>query len=321
QGVFLPGIAKRFAEAADLGANEAREQILLGTARAYLALQGTSELLKAAQDAERVSIKREDDAKAQIAAGTAVELNLLRAQTETASARVNIAAIEGQRQQLYPLLEGLVGEAVDVVPVGTGSELPTAMRSDKDEPWESSFAVRSAIEQVHGTEKSVDYDTWQWLPSIVGIAKGNYNSNEGFTGHNFTYDLIVAAQIPLYDRGARYAQRKEDLAKLQQALANLAASRARARSNWLGARANVGAAEAQLKQAQAQEALATRAQSQVDASAKAGLATSLDLVDADNRRFLASSNVVQARTSLEVRRAELLTIEGKLFEQLAATKQ
>lgn len=317
QGLFLPGIAGTFAEAAQRGADEAREQVLLGTAKAFLSLQGLDQLLKAAQDAERVSLKREDDARAQIRAGTAVELSLLRAQAETAAARVQIANLEGVREGLFPLLEGLVGEAIEPsAPGGGPSELPNAGEPASD-PWERSFGVQAAVQQVKAVEKSVDFDNFQWLPSVAAILKGNYNSNGGFANTNTTWDFIVAASVPLYDRGVRYAQRAEDLAKLKQALAGLAAARAKARSAWLGARANLGAAEAALQQALAQEALAVRVQEQIGASSKAGLATTLDVIDADNRRFGAASAVVQARTNVEVRRAELMANEGRLFASLS----
>src|SRR5258708_33196262 len=71
QGLFAPGIANAAAEAAARGSDEAREQVLLGVARAYLGLQGVEGLLAAARDAEKVALRREDDAQAQIAAGTA----------------------------------------------------------------------------------------------------------------------------------------------------------------------------------------------------------------------------------------------------------
>ncbi|HEX4386331.1 MAG TPA: TolC family protein, partial [Myxococcales bacterium] len=116
QGIFGIGAAKAGAEAADRGADQAREQILLSVARAYLGLQGLEGLLQAARDAEKVALRREDDAKARINAGTDVEIGLLRAQTETASARVQIANIIGQQQNLLPLLEALTGEAVAPMP-------------------------------------------------------------------------------------------------------------------------------------------------------------------------------------------------------------
>ena len=51
----------------------------------------------------------------------------------------------------------------------------------------------------------------------AAIARGNYNSNTGFTGRTTTYDVVVAATMPLYDRGQRYAALREDQARLAQA--------------------------------------------------------------------------------------------------------
>ncbi|TMA14114.1 MAG: TolC family protein, partial [Deltaproteobacteria bacterium] len=87
QGLFLPGVANSSAEAALRGFDEAREQVLLNVARNYLALQGLEGLLEAAREAEKVALRREQDARARIAAGTDVEIALLRAQTETSRAR------------------------------------------------------------------------------------------------------------------------------------------------------------------------------------------------------------------------------------------
>lgn len=312
QGLFLPGIARHGAEAAQRGADEVREQVLLGVARTYYSLQGVEGLVRAAKDLETVSLRREEEAKAQIKAGTAVELTLLRAQSDTATARVQIANLEGSRDSLLPVLEALVGEPIE--PGAPGSEGALAGPSEQSsEPWENAFSVKSAVAAVKASAGSVDLDKWLWLPSVAAVAKGNYNSNEGFSGKNTSYDLIVQASIPLYDRGARYAARAEDEAKLRQAVANLARARASARSAWLGAKANVASAQASLAQSDAQASLAARAQAQVEASYKAGVATSLDLTDADNKKFGAQSGAAQARAALEIRKAELIAAEGRLY--------
>ena len=44
------------------------------------------------------------------------------------------------------------------------------------------------------------------------------------------------------------------------------------------------------------------------------MATSLDLSDADQKKFAAQSAAAQARSALAVRRAEVAAAEGKLFE-------
>ncbi|HYZ90372.1 MAG TPA: TolC family protein [Myxococcales bacterium] len=318
QGVFLPGIARSFAEAADRTADDAREQVLLSVARTYLSLQGLEGLIGAARDAERVGIRREEDARAQIEAGTAVEINLLRAQSDTANARAQIASLTGQRESLLPLLEALVGEPIAPLPLGQGSdEWLGEAGNETAQPWEQTFALRGALAQVSGARKSVTYDTFLWLPSVSAAAKGSYNSNEGFTGTNTFYDLIVNVSIPIYDHGARYAQKHEDEAKLQQAMANLASTRARAKSNWEGARANLIASRAVLEQAEAQARVAKRAQEQIDVSARAGVATSLDLQVADQQLFQAQSGVAQARANLDISRAAMAAAEGRLYSALA----
>jgi outer membrane protein TolC len=43
------------------------------------------------------------------------------------------------------------------------------------------------------------------------------------------------------------------------------------------------------------------------------VATSLDLSDADQKKFAAQSAAAQARTALEVRKAEIATSEGRLY--------
>ena len=312
QGLFGPGIANAAAEAADRGADEAREQVLLGVSRAYLGLQGLYGLLDAAREAETVALRREQDAKARISAGTDVEIGLLRAQTETAQARSQIAALQGQIESLTPLLEALTGEPIEPQ-AATVQELGEP-GAESGEPWEGAYSVKSAAAATVAAHKASQLDSFTWLPTVSGIARENYTSNEGFVGKNWTYDLMINVSVPLYDRGSRYAQKSEDEAKLQQAQAQLAAARAKARAGWLGARANLAAAQAVLQQSNAQAQLAARAQVQVEAAARAGVATSLDLSDADQKKFAAQSAAAQARAELSIRRAEVAAAEGRLYE-------
>jgi len=312
QGLFLPGVANAAAEAALRGSDQAREQILLSVARAYLTLTGLDGLLEAAREAEKVALRREQDARARISAGTDVEVALLRAQTETAQARAQIASLSGQKEATLPVLEALVGEPVAPQPAQV--ENFGSPGEESAQPWENAFSVKSAIAAATAAQRSVRLDQFLWMPTVAGVARTNYSSNAGFTGKDWTYDLIVNLSIPIYDRGLRYAQLHEDQARLSQAQAQLASARSRARSDWIGARSNVESAQAVLQQNEAQVQLATRTQVQVDASYRAGVATSLDVSDADQRKFAAQSAVAQSRAELEIRKAELAAAEGRLFE-------
>jgi outer membrane protein TolC len=246
----------------------------------------------------------------------AVAVALLRAQSETAAARAQLAQLEGQRAQLLALLGALVGEAVRPEPLAPSTGVDWGEVGEEGaRPWEGTYAVRAAARAVEAAEGVRTYDRFSWLPSVAAVAKGNYNSNIGFTGENLSYDLILAVSVPLYDRGLRYAAAEENEARLAQARANLASARARAQANWVAARANLEAARAALEQAESQAELAARAQKQVESAARAGMATSLELFDADTRRFLAASAAAQSGAVMKIRQAELVAAEGRLAER------
>ena len=153
-------------------------------ARTYLTLQGIEGLLAAAYDLEKVALRREQDSRARIAAGAALELDSLRAQSDTAVARSQIASLRGQQRSLLPLLEAFVGEPVAPVPAaqGSGDLLRSAPSDEATQPWEHTFSVRSAIAQVLTLKRSVTYDKFLWMPSVSAIARGNHDSNGGFFG-------------------------------------------------------------------------------------------------------------------------------------------
>jgi outer membrane protein TolC len=312
QGLFQPGIANSAAEAADRNSDQTREQIVLSVAQAYLGLQALEGQIEAAREAEKVALSRERDARARIAAGTDVEIALLRAQSETASARSQIARLQGQKDSTLPLLEALVGEPIEPQSVRIEDFGPVGQESAQ--PWENTYSVKSAIASAISAQKSVHLDLFLWLPSVSGSFRGNYSSNGGFAEKNWTHDWLVNLSLPIYDQGVRYAQLAQDRARLSQAQALLASIRAQARSNWIGARASFVAQEAVLQQSVAAEQLAIRTQVQVEASYRAGVSTSLDMSVADQQKFAAQSTTAQARAQLEIQRAALAAAEGRLYE-------
>ncbi|MBS2031162.1 MAG: TolC family protein [Deltaproteobacteria bacterium] len=315
QGLFLIPAAEAGAKAAALGAQDAREQILLATARTYLAQTATSEMLAAARDAEKTALAREQEARHRVDAGVGLPIELSRAQSEVAQSRAQIAALEGQQQALQAALVELTGE--DVAPVAQVDASFGTPAQDASEPWQQTYAIQSAEAGVEAARKALQNDHFAWLPTVAGVAKGNYNSNAGFSGKNTSYDLIVTATLPLYDRGQRYANGAEDEAKLAQAEAALTAARAKSRANWQGAKANVTAAQAAMVQAQAALDFADQAKKQVEGAIAGGAATNLELSQADTNRFLAASALAQARANLATRQVEVAAAEGRLYATVA----
>jgi outer membrane protein len=307
---MLPA-ANKAAEAAKLGSSEAREQVLLGVARVYLGLEGLTQLERAARDALAVSLRREKDAKAQASVGTSTEINVLRAQTETAQARSLMVTLASQRIALLAMLEALVAEPVRPID-GSPTALSVQAADEASAPWEQTFLVKSQRMALSSQEHLNTFDRLSWAPTVVVQGKGSYNSNSGFSGRNFMVDGIVAAEWTLYDRGVRYATLHENDAKTLQYRAQLEAAQAKAKAAWIAAKTSLLAAEVTSAQAEAQAQLATRAQKQADAARQVGMLTALELSDIDSRRFLAASSAAQARAQVEVRKVELAAAEGRL---------
>src|SRR3989475_9034715 len=312
QGLFQPGIANSAAEAADFIADQTREQIVLSVAQAYLVLQGLEGQSEAAREAEKVAPRREQDARARIAAGTDVEIALLRAQSETASARSQLASLQGQKDATLPQLEAFVGEPIE--PQSARVENFGPVGEESADPWENTYSVKSAIASTVSAQKTVRLDQFLWLPSANGGFRENYTSNGGFAEKNWTNDWIVNLSLPIYDQGVRYAQLAQDRPRLSQPKPLLASSRAQVGSPWIGGGPNFAAQQAVLEQSVAAEQLAIRTQKQVEASYRAGVSTSLDLSVADQQKFAAQSTTAVSRAQLEIQRAALAAAEGKLYE-------
>ncbi len=301
--------------AARAGSKEAREQVLLGVARLYLGLEGLEDIEKAARDAEVVAARREQDAQAQANAGTSTEINVLRAQVERAQARSLVAQLAGQKVALLALLEAVVGEAVRPLE-GQPTHVDVTPGAEAQEPWGHTWLVQSQQAGLAAQSRFNTYDRVAWAPTVLAQGKASYNSNSGFSGKNWIFDGIVAAEWKLYDRGERYVSLHENDAKTVMARAQLDGSKAKAKATWAGAKANLMAAEVSLVQAQAQATLAARAQRQAEGARSVGMMTALELSDIDSKRFLAASAVAQARSQLEVRKVEVLAAEGRLAQAL-----
>lgn len=120
--------------------------------------------------------------------------------------------------------------------------------------------------------------------------------------------------IPLYDSGVRYADTDAARAATAKARAELDRARVEAHAAVVEAEARVESAQAELTLGEAQLRLATEAVAQVEALSGAGLATDLELVDADRVRFGADQSLAQKRFALDIARIQRVYARGGRLE-------
>jgi outer membrane protein TolC len=131
------------------------------------------------------------------------------------------------------------------------------------------------------------------------------------TGETEGWRASLDLAWPLYDGGLRGGKRREAEARRAQAAAAAEAQRLAVLQEVRDAARDLAVARERLRLAEQQRALATDAQGTAQRSFEAGLASSLDVLDANDRRYVADVGLAEARARLATARAALDRAVGR----------
>jgi outer membrane protein len=307
-----PGVAEAGRDAARAGVVAAEDELTFGAAQLFVTLAGLKGLEAATQRAIEVADKRIKDARAQLEAGTSTQLNVTRAETDRASAASQKLSLEAQRRMLLAKLAALLGRTTAVEVSGEAIDTQVVLEA----PTEPSprALVKASEAALVATEKSIGLSDLSWLPTLAAEGNLRYSNVSGFSGDNFVATGTLNLVVPLYDSGARYAETDAARAATAKARAELDRARAEAHASVVEAEAKVESAQAELTLGEAQLRLATEAVAQVEALSGAGLATDLELADADRARFGADQSLAQKRFALDIARIQRVYARGGRLE-------
>jgi outer membrane protein TolC len=181
--------------------------------------------------------------------------------------------------------------------------------------------VRAAAAAASAAEKAMTLHEQAWLPTLAAEGNLRYSNVSGFGGDNFVATAALNLVIPLYDSGARYAAHDAAVAVAVRAQAERRRIELDADAAKLEADAKVESTQAELALAEARLRTAGQAVAQVESLAAAGLATDLELADADRVRFAADSALAQQRFALDVAKIQRVYARGgRLAPKGATTK-
>jgi outer membrane protein TolC len=128
-----------------------------------------------------------------------------------------------------------------------------------------------------------------------------------YTGWRVSLDLTW----PLYDGGARYGKRREAEARVVQARAAAEAQRLAVGEEARDAARDLGVAAERLRLAEEQRRLADDAHATARRGYDAGVASSLDVLDASDRLYAADIGLADARARLGAARVALERALGR----------
>lgn len=293
-----PGAAKVSRRAAVAQVDATEDDLLFSAATMYTTIRGLTAMESAAGRAIAVAEQRVKDARLQVEAGTQTTLTLTRAETDRVVAEGERTALRSQRLGMLANLAALIG-------AGGKLELRDEHPLDHVEPQReggvdgrSSILARQAA--LDAAEARIGLFDLAWLPTLTADGQVRWTSVSGFAGDDLLATATINLVLPIYDQGVRYADK--DLAEAQVAVARaqLEQERRTARAFLEEARATLESAQAALDSARAQLELATQAVKQAEDLVAHGLATNLELSDADSRRYTADRTVVQRQLEVDL---------------------
>jgi outer membrane protein TolC len=297
---FDLGAASQAAEAARASAEAARLDIRAAFARsAWLAFMG-EEIVAAAERAVTAAREQEQTSRRAVAAGTAAPLSVLQARTVTARRESELVQARSELERARLALGVFLGRAGPVrivLPAAAPAATPDA-DALAGEALSLRPELRAREAQVLSAQSQLDSARWRWLPQVS--ASGSYfAANVPYpTGRETGWRLTVDLAWPLYDGGWRYGKAREASAALSGAEAARTLERLQVGEEVQNAVRDVAVARERVRLGERQQEAAAEAAASARRSFGAGVAGSIEVLDANDRLFQAEVGLAEARAGL-----------------------
>jgi outer membrane protein TolC len=296
-------------DVAKAGEADVRRQVLLATARAYLAVLAQKRVVDVSRSARDIARTRFDFARARRVGGIGNAVDEARAEQQLASSEVQLVAGE----------VGVV-RAQEALGVLAGAPGPLDASQDPDfrpEPVQAGEAEArrldvKAAEARRAAAEHVRRDSWlDWLPTLFASAQPFYNDPGSVTSPRTGWQVQFLLSLPIFEGGLRVGQLREREALEREAQASLDGTALQARSDVRVGLAEVMREEAALGNARL-SAERARAVLQLTGEAyRAGATNDLDVATAQQQSRDADLLVVIAEDAVRQARLDLLAGSGQ----------
>lgn len=225
----LAGAAK--AEARSQGAllKRRKETLFLDVSDLFHQLLSLERDQAVVRDLNATLEKRQAELKERVQLGRSRKGDLLAAETDLAGSQATLEELEGlagATRELLAYLIGIPAGRFEVVPVRA---LPEA-KSLEDYLWKAGERadITAAVESSVAAKRQVSAGYGAFAPTIAG--EFNWLALED-PERDQEWNILVTAELPLFDGGLRAAQLKESKAALRQSQLNLSQVRRQAESD------------------------------------------------------------------------------------------
>ena len=304
---FDLGAASQAAEASGASAEAARLDVRAAFAQsAWLAFMG-EEIVAASQRAVDAAQEQENSSRRAVIAGTAAPLSVLQARTVTARRQSDLVRARSELERAQLALGVFLGRSEPVRIALPAAAPPADLDSDalasralSDRP---ELRAREAL--VRSAGRQLDSARWRWLPQVSASGSIFAADVPYPTGRKDGWRVMVDLTWPLYDGGFRYGKAQEAEAALSGAEAARALERLEVGQQVRDAVRDVAVARERLRLGERQQEAAAEAAASARRGFAAGVAGSIEVIDANDQLFQAEVGLADARARLGVAQVAL----------------
>ncbi|WNG27521.1 TolC family protein [Cystobacter fuscus] len=299
------GIAQ---EVSTLNTEYTRREILFGVTQAYFSAASLQEAIRATQFLLEVNQAREKDTQIRFDAGTVTRVALLRAQLDRARAEQDLVrarnSYDSARLALATLLQRESPNFSLQLP-----EVPEVPAVDPELARKAQEARPDVLAARRNLDLAVGRRTGAWfayLPNVGFSGVYRVTNAAGFTGQAGTWTLTLNGSWTLWDGGLREVALREESARVAEASALQTQAETKVTQEVATARLDYDNARSNLSKAEEALALARETQRLTEISFKAGVATYLEVADANSALTNAEVSAISERlqTSLAALRLQ-----------------
>jgi outer membrane protein TolC len=289
-------------------ATESRRQLAFEVSQAFLGTLGTSQVRQASARRYAFAGQNLDAAKARFNAGLASVNDVTRAELEYATAEVGLTQLQGQVEtstlQLGNLLDAPEAVRGSLVVPEFLIEAGSAEAANTEALIEEALARRldvGSLRWIASSQRSLaKVPLLGFLPSLSASGRYTITNEAGFSGQNSTWSAGATLTWSLFDGLARFGQARERRALAKLADLDLQAAVRRVDLEVREALVSMTNQRASLKQATTAYEIAKKNAAETTELYRQGLATALQVADANVSLFEAEVALVQERYGLGV---------------------
>jgi len=306
----IPGYrSARSEQAAQMYASaEAKRQLAFEVGNAYLTTLGVDQVLVASEHRYEYAKQAHDAARARYKAGLVGVNDVTRAELEFATAEMGITQVKGQVQTTYLELGYLLDdpdtqkkklEVPDFL-LKAAEEVALSSEQWTSEAQNRRLDLNSLRWRARAQHAIVLSPTLRWFPALALTGQYRYTNEAGLTGRNTNWNVGATLNWALFDGFARNGEYGE-----MKALAELADLDVKASMRQIELQVREGLVSlenqrAALTQAIVAHDVAVRNATEIAELYRQGLASALQVADANVRMFEAEVTLVRERYGLAI---------------------